>query len=541
MSPLACYPIFLVSARSALLYGTFSLLTLLNYESALDKISGQGFWNFLLASLFAFSLGLFSNAVSVMIFAFVVLRSIAFIKSNRNDKAGKGKIIFACSSFAILTIGYLFLHTAVAGTTFGENYVRPITRNAMLQLKLFYVYIKMFLYPFDYPLYYTFNEPKNWAEPLVILALLTTALWLAVGIKRLFSSRWFDGFLLLMPLVAYFPYGAIPLNVPLAEHHFYVPLMWITTFLVIKIQTLLKKHERTAIACFLTIGVAYSIVTIHRGDIWSSEFKLSANAVKLSPSSTLAWDDLGVAYTNADRYEKAIWAYNRSLEIEPKNMSAMYNLGTTYFYMKKYDEAVKALMKYREMMSRHKPTYYEDGIIGMALVRQGKFSEALPFLDSAILNGVRRSDIYIDKITALVELHRADEAIPLCGAVRSFDGKNPNGLLWCARAEFASGNLQGAIAYMDKLFSMGVYNAETAFLGASLLRASGRGNEALRLVEGALAKWSDNSKLWVMKGVLLEDLNMKDKAKQAYLKAIELGLPPEVEKKVTKRSSKIKK
>jgi Flp pilus assembly protein TadD len=51
-------------------------------------------------------------------------------------------------------------------------------------------------------------------------------------------------------------------------------------------------------------------------------------------------------------------------------------------------------------------------------------------------------------------------------------------------------------------------------------------------VEGALAKWSDNSKLWVMKGVLLEDLNMKDKAKQAYLKAIELGLPPEVEREI---------
>lgn len=541
LSPLSCYPVFLVSARSALFYGTFLLASLLCYESALEKISGQEFWGFLVVSLVAFLLGLLSNAVCVMISAFIFLRSLAWFHENQAAAAQKWKFVASLFSFAVLTTAYLFLHKSVAGTTFGEDYVRPVTVNIMLQLKLLYVYLKMFLYPFDYPLYYTFKEPSGIMEPLVLLAFCATFLWTLSALKRFFSPRRFDGFLMLMPLVAYFPYAAIPLNVPLAEHHFYVSLMGIAALIALSFQELMKEHKRVVVACFAVICIAFSLVIIHRGRIWDSEFALSSNTAKLSPSNTLAWDDLGISYMNAEKYEKALWAYSHSLKLEPKNMGALYNLGTTYFYMKKYDDAVEALMKYREMMSRHKPTYYEDGIIGMALVRQGKFLEALSFLDSAILNGIQRSDIYIDKISVLVQLGRAREAVPLCKEVQSLDGRNPDGLLWCARAEYASGNLQGAVSYMDKLFGMGVYNPDTVFLGVSILRAAERGDQAMRMVEGALAKWGDSGKLWMLKGILLEDLNMTDEALDAYKKALDLGLPPEIEAEVGTRIAEMNK
>lgn len=540
LSPLACYPIFLVSARSALLYGTFLILTLLCYESALDKISGMGFWPFLVVSLIAFSLGLLSNAVSVMISVFIWMRSIAWLKLNRPPISQSWKIAVALFSFAICTIAYLLLHKTLVGTTFGENYVRPLTVNALLQVKLLYVYFKMFLYPFDYPLYYPIVKPFL-SEPPVLAALLTTLLWVVVGVKRLFSARWLNGFLLLMPLVAYFPYGAIPLNVPLAEHHFYVPVMGVVAFLVIKFHDILEKRKLTMSACFFVICAMYSLVIVHRGNSWSSEFALSGSAVKLSPTSTLAWDDLGVSYMNASRYNKAIWAYRQSLLWEPRNMGALYNLGITYFYMERYDEAVKTLMKCREMSFRHRPVYYEDGIIGMGLARQGKFSEALPFLDSAISNGVKRSDVYIDKIKVLVQLHRADEVLPLCKEMKRLDAKNSDGMLWCARAEYASGNLRDAGEYMEELFSMGVYNPDTVFLGASILRGGGKGDQAMRMLESAIAKWSDSGKLWLMKGMLLEDLKMTEEASYAYKKALELKLPPDVEAEVRARLSKMRK
>ncbi len=68
---------------------------------------------------------------------------------------------------------------------------------------------------------------------------------------------------------------------------------------------------------------------------------LFERAVAIDPNFHFAWNRLGIALNNLQRYDEAIAAYERAVAIDPNNRFAWYGLGNALNDVQRYDEAIE--------------------------------------------------------------------------------------------------------------------------------------------------------------------------------------------------------
>jgi len=101
---------------------------------------------------------------------------------------------------------------------------------------------------------------------------------------------------------------------------------------------------------------------------------IAANkAVKLSPTSSQAWNTKGRAELNRFNYDKAVDAFTKAVELNQDNVYAWNNLGYTELQLKKYDEAVEHLT---EATNRKGAEGYMFNNLGTALEQLDRLDEA---------------------------------------------------------------------------------------------------------------------------------------------------------------------
>ena len=82
-----------------------------------------------------------------------------------------------------------------------------------------------------------------------------------------------------------------------------------------------------------------------------------------NPQNTEAWVQLGNAYFDSDQYEKSIWAYRKSLELDPNNANVWTDLGVMYRRSGKPQEAIKSFDRAIEADPKHEPSRLNKGIV----------------------------------------------------------------------------------------------------------------------------------------------------------------------------------
>ena len=82
-----------------------------------------------------------------------------------------------------------------------------------------------------------------------------------------------------------------------------------------------------------------------------------------NPQNTKAWIQLGNEYFDSDQYEKAIWAYRKSLELEPNSADVWTDLGVMYRRSGKPQEALQAFDKAIEADPKHEPSRLNKGVV----------------------------------------------------------------------------------------------------------------------------------------------------------------------------------
>ena len=81
-------------------------------------------------------------------------------------------------------------------------------------------------------------------------------------------------------------------------------------------------------------------------------------AVKIEPSSELAWYGKGVALQYLSRYEEAIKCYDKALEINPNAAHAWNRKGGALYGLRRYEEAIKCYDKALEI----NPNYWTSSL-----------------------------------------------------------------------------------------------------------------------------------------------------------------------------------
>ena len=116
-------------------------------------------------------------------------------------------------------------------------------------------------------------------------------------------------------------------------------------------------------------------------------------AVGESRGNVDAWDHLGISYRRTDQIDKAIEAYEISIQINPQNPVPYQNLGLIYSHIKK--DASKALPLYKKLVELDPSD--PEGFFGLANVYNKMNS-----YDEAIVNGLKAAELYKQKKSPLI-------------------------------------------------------------------------------------------------------------------------------------------
>ena len=198
------------------------------------------------------------------------------------------------------------------------------------------------------------------------------------------------------------------------------------------LDELIKEHG-TEEKAFTIISIYFDFIFVKNQTFF---IDFSKALIEDSPSSAIRWLLLGTSYNSVDRYTEAIEAITTSISLDPNNSKAHYTLGKVYQNLKNYKEAISScllaiqhyfpsekdvlsekdeiiqsqkladiyydagefymeLMQYKnaEKALKYSIEYYPyndicNGNLGISLLKQKKYKEAIKYLREAIvING----------------------------------------------------------------------------------------------------------------------------------------------------------
>jgi tetratricopeptide (TPR) repeat protein len=130
-----------------------------------------------------------------------------------------------------------------------------------------------------------------------------------------------------------------------------------------------------------------------RQGLYAEAIPLFRAAVEESRGNVDAWDHLGICYRRTNQIDKAIEAYEISIQINPQNPVPYQNLGLIYSHMEK--DASKALPLYKKMVELDPSD--PEGFFGLADVYN-----KIKSYDEAIVNCLKAIELYKQRKSPLV-------------------------------------------------------------------------------------------------------------------------------------------
>ena len=172
-----------------------------------------------------------------------------------------------------------------------------------------------------------------------------------------------------------------------------------------------------------------------------------ARAIRQDPKPEYL-SSLGGTLRQQGRFEEALKAYDKAVQIKPEDTSAWLNLGTTLFDLARLDEALLTFQHVLKLDLRHWDAAFR---CGFTLDRLGRHAEALTYFD--LSNTLKPNHAPIVQMRAMVlqKLKRLEEALPeslrayeldpgradTCnniGAVLQLSGRDEEALAWFDKA-----------------------------------------------------------------------------------------------------------
>ena len=237
------------------------------------------------------------------------------------------------------------------------------------------------------------------------------------------------------------------------------------------------------------------------------------------PQDAYAWYNRGFALNNAGKYDEAIQAFDKAIEIDPKYTKAWNIKGLALNYLGEYDEAIQVLDKAMEIDPNNALTW---NIKGVALDNLGKHDEAIQALDKAIEIEPKFASAWSNKGWALNNAGKYDEAKLALDKAIEID---PNNVEAWNNKGYALDNLGKhveAIQALDKAIEIDPNNAGAWNNKGQALSNLGRYDEAMQAFDKAIEITPKYIQAWNNKGLTLIYLGEYDEAIQAFDNAIEI-------------------
>jgi len=231
------------------------------------------------------------------------------------------------------------------------------------------------------------------------------------------------------------------------------------------------------------------------------------------------WYKKGVSLGDLGKYEQAIGAYEKCLEINPENADIWILKGLALNDLEKYEEAIKAYDEAIQVNTEHANAWF---LKGLALSDLEKCEEAIKAYEKAIQINPEDADAWHLKGLALSDLEKYEEAIK---AYEKAIQINPDHADAWIRKGIALTDLEkygDAVEAYEKALEINPEDADAWHLKGSALSDLEKYEEAIKANDEAIQINPEHYYAWMGKFVCLENLGRLTEANAAYDKALEV-------------------
>lgn len=247
------------------------------------------------------------------------------------------------------------------------------------------VYAGLFFWPARLYMEKIINIPKTIFDGYVIWGIMI-ALGILVAIISSFRKNKLAAFGFLWFFIALSPsFHIYPIQGILYEHWLYFPMIGLLFIIGPLISALIQNKSKTVsisvLVIFLAAAISLSIRTIIRNNDWDTAVKFYEKNVASGGISARVYTNLGMSYDETQRYEEAIAAYQKAIDLDQKLFQPWYDMGNTEKKLGKNNEALSAYLKSIEINRYFFPAYYNSASI---YLEAKNYDEAIKFLEEAL-------------------------------------------------------------------------------------------------------------------------------------------------------------
>ncbi len=246
------------------------------------------------------------------------------------------------------------------------------------QCRALFVYLGLFLFPVRLTVDWDFPISKNLLDHGAIfgLAALIAMCAAAWHYRRRFplASYGFFMFLVLMAPTS----SILPIRDPIAERRIYFAMPGLLLIVVDLLGRLKVERKALAAGCAVVV-LAAAGATYARAAVWGDAVTLWEDTAAKSPNKARVHFQLGFAYFDQGRFERAIEEFEKTAKLEVPTYNLLIDWALAYDGLNRHDDAM-AKLRQAASMERTAHVYTQ---IAKVYAEQSRWADALDALDTA--------------------------------------------------------------------------------------------------------------------------------------------------------------
>jgi len=252
---------------------------------------------------------------------------------------------------------------------------------------------------------------------------------------------------------------------------------------------------------------------------YDEAIKAFEKAIELKPDYEVAWYYKGIAYSEANKADESIESFDHAIKLKPNDAYNYNGKGNVYFNIKKYDYALEAYNKAIELIPDNSIFWKNKAD---ALTKLEKYDDAIVACDKSIELDPNYASAWNSKGIVQIELDKYEDAIQSIENAIKLDPKRE--IFWDNKAD-ALRNLnkfEEALLAYDKAIQLDPKYAYYWNRKGDVFTSLGKYEEALKTYDKAIQINPKIAYFWADRARALSNLDKFRDAIDSYLQAIQL-------------------
>ncbi len=231
-------------------------------------------------------------------------------------------------------------------------------------------------------------------------------------------------------------------------------------------------------------------------------------------------DFLGLLYEEMKDYDRAIETYQANVEIDPTFFDSILHLGFVSYRLKRNEKALSYLEEAVKLNPKRPEPYL---LLGLTYFQMKEYQQAKDRLEDGIHQDPSNAELHFNLGTIYDKLDRFDEVVREMEQALELDSEHADALNYLGYSYADRGiNMEKAVSLTQRAVTLKPHNGYYVDSLAWALYKVGRIDEALEMMQRALALVADDPVIYEHLGEIFLLRKEPEKARDAWMHSIQL-------------------